>query len=306
MSSNLLLDLLYVGCLSFSWIWMMWCVDVCWWRWLKWMWFDFSLKLSTQSVRLNSSLRSFISFSEMKKKLQSLHWERKRSRRSRWWRRSWRRWTDTSQLFQHNQRHGGDDESQWRLLSKGLISDHPLIDWLMIDWVLDDKWCVCSAGVSSHDGKVSDLLVSLVSLLLKVKSLQFWSWMFFQSPDLTAGSTDAFWSFDSCATILGQPALQSLEEDAGHRPKQWVWRRSVLLHIHWKWCMREYLQISALCVNNQMSYYTKMSRKQEKNNFAPHDIYSYSDTADLSSVWLIIKSKIFTVTTLTVIRGKYQ
>ncbi len=28
-----------------------------------------------------------------------------------------------------------------------------------------------------------------------------------------------------------------------------------------------------------MSYYTKMSRKQEKNNFAPHDIYSYSDTA---------------------------
>ncbi len=29
------------------------------------MWFDFSLKLSTQSVRLNSSLRSFISFSEM-------------------------------------------------------------------------------------------------------------------------------------------------------------------------------------------------------------------------------------------------
>ncbi len=35
-----------------------------------------------------------------------------------------------------------------------------------------------------------------------------------------------------------------------------------------------------------MSYYTKMSRKQEKNNFAPHDIYSYSDAADLSSVWL--------------------
>ncbi len=75
------------------------CVDVCWLRWLKWMWFDFSLKLSTQSFRLNSSLRSFISFSEMKKKLQSLHWEMKRSRRSRWWRRSWRRWTDSSQLF---------------------------------------------------------------------------------------------------------------------------------------------------------------------------------------------------------------
>ncbi|KAL1279102.1 hypothetical protein QQF64_025775, partial [Cirrhinus molitorella] len=41
-----------------------------------------------------------------------------------------------------------------------------------------------------------------------------------KSPDLTAGSTDAFWSFDSCATILGQPAVQSLEEDAGHRPEQ--------------------------------------------------------------------------------------
>ncbi len=67
--------------------------------WLKWMWCDFSLKLSTQSVRLKRSFRRFISFSEMKKKLQSLHWERKRSRSSRWWRRSWRRWTDTSQLF---------------------------------------------------------------------------------------------------------------------------------------------------------------------------------------------------------------
>ncbi len=29
-SSSLLLDLLYVGCLSFSWIWMMWCV-MCGW-----------------------------------------------------------------------------------------------------------------------------------------------------------------------------------------------------------------------------------------------------------------------------------
>ncbi len=36
----------------------------------------------------------------------------------------------------------------------------------MIDRVLDDQWCVCSAGVSSLNGKVSDLLVSLVSLLL--------------------------------------------------------------------------------------------------------------------------------------------
>uniref|UniRef100_A0A671PQW3 Uncharacterized protein n=1 Tax=Sinocyclocheilus anshuiensis TaxID=1608454 RepID=A0A671PQW3_9TELE len=44
---------------------------------------------------------------------------------------------------------------------------------------------------------------------------------FLKSPDLiTAGSTDAFWSFDSCAALLGQPELQSLEEDAGHCPKQ--------------------------------------------------------------------------------------
>ena len=125
--------------LSFSQVWMMWCVDVCWWRWLKWMWFDFSLKLSTQSVRLNSSLRSFISFSEMKKKLQSLHWERKRSRRSRWWRRSWRRWTDTSQLF-HTQsktrRRWWEPVTSafWRSDSRSLI-DRLLIDWLIDDWL---------------------------------------------------------------------------------------------------------------------------------------------------------------------------
>uniref|UniRef100_A0A673N6G3 Uncharacterized protein n=1 Tax=Sinocyclocheilus rhinocerous TaxID=307959 RepID=A0A673N6G3_9TELE len=36
---------------------------------------------------------------------------------------------------------------------------------------------------------------------------------------IRAGSTDTFWSFDPCAALLGQPALQSLEEDAGHRPE---------------------------------------------------------------------------------------
>lgn len=200
----------------------MWSVDVCWLRWLKWMWSDFSLKLSTQSVRLNSSLRSFISFSEMKKKLQSLHWGRKRSRRSRWWRRSWRRWTDTSQLF-HTQ------SKTWRRWWKPMTSAfwrsdfRSLVDHWFIDWVLDDKWCVCSAGVSSLNGKVSDLLLSLVSLVLIQSHCSSDSWMFFQSPELTAGSTDGFWSFDSCATLLGQPAVQSLEEDAGHRPIQWVW-----------------------------------------------------------------------------------
>ncbi len=38
--------------------------------------------------------------------------------------------------------------------------------YLFIDWVVDDKWCVCSAEVSRLNGKVSDLLVSRVSLLL--------------------------------------------------------------------------------------------------------------------------------------------
>ncbi len=44
----------------------------------------------------------------------------------------------------------------------------------MIDGLVDDKLCVCSAEVSSHDGKVSNLLVSLFSLLLKPKPMQFW------------------------------------------------------------------------------------------------------------------------------------
>jgi len=41
----------------------------------------------------------------------------------------------------------------------------------MIDGLVDDELCVCSAEVSSHDGKVRDLLVSLFSLLLKPKQL---------------------------------------------------------------------------------------------------------------------------------------
>ncbi len=108
--------------------------------------------------------------------------------------------------------------------------------------------------------------------------------MFFQSPDLTAGSTDAFWSFDSCATILGQPALQSLEEDAGHCPKQWVWRRSVLLYIHWKWCMREYLQISALCVNNvSVTYVTLVPWRRERRRHVGWPTKLGSRQRDLST-----------------------
>ncbi len=59
------------------------------------------------------------------------------------------------------------------MLSKGLISDHSLINSFMIDELVDDKLCVCSAEVSSHDGKVSNLLVSLFSLLLNPKPMQF-------------------------------------------------------------------------------------------------------------------------------------
>ena len=104
--------------------------------WLKWMWCDFSLKLSTQSVRLKRSLRSFISFSEMKKKLQSLHWERKRSRRSRWWRRSWRRSTHTSQLF-HTQ--SKTRRRWWEPVTSAFwrSDSRSSIDWLMIDWLID-------------------------------------------------------------------------------------------------------------------------------------------------------------------------
>ncbi len=213
---------------------------LCWLRRLKWMWFDFSLKLSTQSVRLNSSLRSFISFSEMKKKLQSLHWGRKRSRRSRWWRRSWRTWTDTSQLF-HTQ------SKTWRRWWKPVTSAfwrsdfRWLIDWL-IDWWLIELLMINGVFVLQEFPVSMERWVicwCLWSLCFWSKPLQFWSWMFFQSPDLiTAGSTDAFWRFDSCATLLGQPALQSLEEDAGHRPEQWVWLQKIWarIHTHWKWC----------------------------------------------------------------------
>ncbi len=164
----------------------------------------------------------------------------------------------------------------------------------MIDWVLDDKWCVCSAGVSSHDGKVSDLLVSLVSLLLKVKSLQFWSWMFFQSPDLTAGSTDAFWSFDSCATILGQPALRvwkKMQDIVQNRSLEKIlccytytgndaWG-NIYRFQHYVWIPDELLH--------------QMSRvKQEKNNLL-HMIFTVQWLQQISvQVWLIIKSKIFT------------
>ncbi len=133
--SDLLLDLL-CRYLSLSHIYK-WCdcVDMCQLRRLKWIWFDFSLKLSTQSVRLNSSLRSFISFSEMKNKLQSLNWGRKKSRRSRWWRRSWRRSTDTSQLF-HTQ--SKTQRRWWKPVMPAFWrSDFRwLIDWLMIELLM--------------------------------------------------------------------------------------------------------------------------------------------------------------------------
>ncbi len=50
-------------------------------------------------------------------------------------------------------------------------------------WVI--CWCLCFLCFWSQSHCSSD------------------SWMFFQSPDITAGSTDAFWRFDSCATLLG-------------------------------------------------------------------------------------------------------
>ncbi len=85
----------------------------------------------------------------MKKKLQSLHWGRKRRAEEA---------DDEGEAggdqqthlssFTHNQRYGGDDERQC-LLSTGLISDHDLVfDWLIdwwIDWLIDwlfDYWLI--------------------------------------------------------------------------------------------------------------------------------------------------------------------
>ncbi|CAM4325835.1 unnamed protein product [Leuciscus chuanchicus] len=67
------------------------------------------------------------------------------------------------------------------------------------------------------DGHISDLSHTIKDMKEMMRASDV---CFLKSPDLTAGSTDGFWSFDSCAMILGQPAVQSLEEDAGHRPKQ--------------------------------------------------------------------------------------
>ncbi len=63
---------------------------------------------------------------------------------------------------------------------------------------------VCSAGVSSLNGKVSDLLVSLVSLLLIQSHCSSDPELFFpESRSHTAGSTDAFWSLIHVPTLLG-------------------------------------------------------------------------------------------------------
>ncbi len=161
---GLLLDPLYVG----IWVYLRYywcdCVDVCWWRRLKWMWFDFSLKLSTQSIRLNSSLRSFIRFSEMKKKLQSLHWGGRGAEEADDEGESWRRWTGHISALSHTikdteEMMKASDVCFWR-------SDfRSLIDWLMIDWVVMINGVLFCRSFQSQ-WKVSDLLVSLVSLLL--------------------------------------------------------------------------------------------------------------------------------------------
>ncbi len=58
--------------------------------------FMFRLSLSSVSGRLGKHLISFMSFCNLKKTLQSLHLERRKSRWVRWWRRSSRTWTDRS------------------------------------------------------------------------------------------------------------------------------------------------------------------------------------------------------------------
>ncbi len=257
------------------------------------MWFAFSLKLSTTERQINSSLRSFISFSEMKKKATITARAMRGARRSRWWRRSWKEMNRLSQLF-HTQ--SKTRRRWWTAIdaaSKGLISASS-IDRLIE--FFDDKWCVLFCRSFSHDGRWVTLLMSLVLSVSDPNALRFWSWMFFQSTDLRAGSTDAFWSFDSCATIL----WATCPSESGRRCRTLSknsesGRRSVLLQYtgndawgniyrfqHYVWIPDELLH--------------QNEPKQEKNNFNPHDIYSRSRFP----VWLIIKYRIFTVITLRV------
>ncbi len=210
---------------------------LCWLRWLKCMWFDFSLKLSTQSVRLNSSLRSFISSlrDEEEATITALREEEEQKKQM------------MKEKLEEMNRHISalshtikDMEEMMKASDVCFLKVwFQMIDWL-IDW-LSCWWSMvclfCRSFQSQWKGEWSAGVSGLSAS--DPKPLQFWSWMFFQSPDLiTAGSTDAFWSFDSCATLLGQPALQSLEEDAGHRPEQWVWLQKIWarIHTHWKWC----------------------------------------------------------------------
>ncbi len=229
---------------------------LCWLRWLKCMWFDFSLKLSTQSVRLNSSLRSFISFSEMKKKLQSLHWGRKRSRRSRWWRRSWRRWTNTSQLF-HTQ---SKTRRRWW---KPVMSAF---------WRYDFRWLI--------DWLIELLMINGVFVLQEFPvSMERWviCWCLWSL---------CFWSKATAVLILNVLPESRSHHSRIHRRLLELW---FMCHVTWATCpsesgrrcrtlsrtvsltaedlsshthtleMMQYWQISALCVKIQIIYCTKIS-----------------------------------------------
>ncbi len=103
---------------------------------------------------------------------------------------------------------------------------------------VDDKLCVCSAEVSSLNGKVSDLLVSLVSLLLIQSHC---------SSDPECSSRVQISSQPDPQTPSG--ALIHVPHYLGNLPFR-VWkkmqdivqnRESVLLQIHCKWHIGEYL-----------------------------------------------------------------
>ncbi len=112
---------------------------------------------------------------------------------------------------------GGDDESQWRLLLKVWFQIiHWLIDWWLIEFLMINGVFVLQEFPVTMEGEW--LLVSLVSLLLKVKSLQFWSWMFSRVQILQPDPQTPSGALIHVPRYFGQPALQSLEEDAGHCP----------------------------------------------------------------------------------------
>ncbi len=164
----------------------------CWIRWLKWMWLiSVSAEHTQHHIKKEfKKLRQLLRYEEkatitalreeeeqkkqmMKEKLEEINRHISTlSHTSKTWRRWWK--TMTSAFWRSD-------------------SDHGLIDWfiLIIDWVVDKLFVLQKFPVSMERWVICWFLWSLC--FWSKSHCSFWSWMFFQSPDLiTAGSTDAF------------------------------------------------------------------------------------------------------------------